>query len=188
MRRFAVIGPAQSGKTTFAEALAKVLGTTCRNTSDWLVEVEAARYASLHGDQPKTICLGCGRDKDEGCDCPCGTGMRKGWDHTLDRPARPWLIALGDAVCDQQPDFLIEQALKGGGVITGIRRELEFEALPPDVVTVYVHRPGFAKEQDNFGIEATWAKHCIVNEGSVEDLIRLAKDLGRTYLTIDLGN
>ena len=166
--RFAIIGPAQSGKTSFAEELARVLRTSCANTSDWLVEVESARQ-----DRYVDLC------DDDLYD----------WDTNLNRPSRNSLIALGDAVCAQQKNFLIEQAFQRGDVITGIRRISEFETLSPDVVTVYIHRPGFGESQDNFSISPpTLAKHVISNAGSLNDLMKMARELGETYRSIDPGD
>ncbi len=151
MARFAIIGHARSGKSEFARYLADYMGLKTANTSDWLIEVEKHRRSSLSSllaDGPETF------DKEK---------------------CRPWLIALGDAVCAQQPGFLIEQAFKHGSVITGIRRRVEIDHLPKDVVVVFIDKDEVV--QDNFDIPMSYAKYVIKNNGSLDDLKKTAKDM-----------
>lgn len=156
--RFAIIGRARAGKSTFAEYLSEILGLQCSNTSDWLVEVEKFRRRKLHDLEP-TALPSPDFNKNE---------------------MRSWLIALGDAVCAQQPDFLIEQALKRGAVITGIRRKEEFDYLPKDVIVIFIDRA--ESIADNFDIAKDKARYVIMNDGSLEDLRKKADDLAHHCL------
>lgn len=184
MIRVAIVGMPQSGKSTFGSYLAEYLGTKAVDTSEWLVEVETERQKALHGDDPKSICLGCGKDTKAGCDCPAGVGLRKGWDHQRDRPSRELLIALGDAVCKGRPSFLIDRALEGGNIVVGIRRVEEFESLPQDVYTVMVQRPGFDKA-DNFSVPEESAAEVIINDGDLDGLKAKAEDLANRLAQMD---
>jgi dephospho-CoA kinase len=144
--RFAIIGRARAGKSTFAEYLADALGLTCANTSDWLVEVERFRRHRLNVLEPEAM--------------PSPLFNKS--------EMRSWLIALGDAVCASHSGFLIEQALKRGTVITGIRRKEEFECLPKDVIVVFIERADSVA--DNFDVPKDKARFVIVNDGSLDDL------------------
>jgi hypothetical protein len=156
--RFAIIGKARAGKTTFAEYLANHMGLTASNTSDWLVEVEQMRRKRLGTLVPN---------------CQDAAPFTKS-EH------RSWLIALGDAVCAQRPGFLIDQALLRGSVITGIRRKEEFEHLPKDVITVFIDRDDAIA--DNFDIPKSKAKYVINNNGSLEDLAASAIEVANACL------
>lgn len=152
--RFAIIGHARSGKSEFARYLADYMGLNTVNTSDWLVEVEKYRRAALF------VLLDGGVENETEFD---------------KEKCRPWLIALGDAVCAQQPGFLIEQAFRRGSVITGIRRQEELEYLPKDVVVIFIDKEGVV--QDNFDIPMSSAKYVIKNNGSLDDLKESAEKI-----------
>lgn len=153
--KIAIIGRAQSGKTTFANYLSKYLNLKSSNTSDWLIEVEKFRREKLASILPEMS--ECSKfDKEQN---------------------RSWLIALGDAVCHIQPDFLIEQAFKRGDIITGIRRKEEYKFLGKDVITVYIDRS--QSIQDNFDIPKSEARYIILNNLTLEALEIKAKDLAK---------
>lgn len=153
--RIAIIGKAQSGKTTFANYLSKYLDLKTSNTSDWLVEVEKFRRAKLASMLPEMS--ECSKfDKEQN---------------------RAWLTALGDAVCNVQPDFLIEQAFRTGDIITGIRRKEEYKFLDKSVITIYIDRDKTI--QDNFDISKNEARYIILNNLTLEALEVKAKDLAK---------
>lgn len=153
--RIAIIGKAQSGKTTFANYLSKYLDLKTSNTSDWLISVEKLRREKLAYLMPEMQeCSKFSKDKN-----------------------RDWLIALGDAVCGLQPDFLIEQAFKRGDIITGIRRKEEYKFLDKDVITIYIDRETTVK--DNFDIPKIEARYIILNNLTLEALDVKAKDLAK---------
>lgn len=153
--RIAIIGKAQSGKTTFANFLSKYLDLKTSNTSDWLIEVEKLRRERLASFLPEMS--ECSKfDKEQN---------------------RSWLMALGDAVCAIQPDFLIEQAFKRGDIITGIRRKEEYKFLDKSVITIYIDRESLIR--DNFDIPKNEARYIILNNLTLEALDVKAKDLAK---------
>lgn len=157
--RFAIIGRAQSGKSTFAAYLAEYLDLKVSNTSDWLIEVETFRRKRLHALEP----------------------------HVLTSPdfnkaeSRSWLIALGDAVCAIQPGFLIEQAFRRASIITGIRRREEFQNLPKDVITILIERD--SSIADNFDIPSEDVEYTVKNDGDLAALKNAAHVIAQEYLS-----
>lgn len=172
MQKFAVIGPARAGKSTFATYLAEALGTKAVDTSEWLVQVESKRQEVLQERFKSTTWLY----------EPVLDGYYKsGWDPDRNRPARELLIALGDAVCALQPDFLIEQCLKKGDIIVGIRRQSEFDHLPDGVQVVWIDRTGTTDGTDSkhLDIPRSVADVIVNNNGSLDDLRHEAERIAR---------
>ena len=149
--RYAIIGAAGSGKTAFGGFLAEALGTKAVDTSWWLARVETLRQngVGLSGDAA--------------------------WDAARNRPTRPQLVALGNAVCADDPGFLVRQAFKHGGVICGVRRQAEIDILDDDVRVILVERPEWrALDDDNYDIHAGQADLTVLNDTDIGALKRAA--------------
>lgn len=146
LKSVVVIGPAKSGKTSFAEYLGRHLNQRVADTSQWLIDVETYRQKRI-AEQRGIEYTGFEKDN-----------------------ARQELAALGDAVCFIQPSFLIEQALKRGDIVTGIRRLDELRSLSRnEILVVYVKRPG-VDVADNFDIPISMADFVIENDGNLDKL------------------
>lgn len=171
--RFAIIGPAQSGKTTFAGYLADILGTGHTDLSGWIIEVETIRQRRMGEISPKSPAQ-----------------LLDEWDYDRGRPTRKYLIALGDAVCELRPSFLIERAFEKAPIIAGVRRIEEFETLPEDVITVYIDRADAPDIQDTFDIPLELTQWVIENNGTLEELREKAEDLVRdsAHWAVDSDN
>jgi len=75
------------------------------------------------------------------------------------------LVALGDAVCAEDPAFLVDRCFEAGRVAVGVRRWSEFAAVHvkyPGVVDIYIDRaPGAEVADDNFELRPDHADHII---------------------------
>lgn len=149
MTRYAIIGPAQSGKSTFAGFLANELNTTFTDLSAWIVKVETIRQRRM-AEQ--------------------GYPDLESWDESRNRPRRELLIALGDAVCEIRPSFLIERAFEAAPIISGVRRIEEFTTLSKDILTVYINRPDAPKIKDTFNIPPSMVDIIIDNTSTLDAL------------------
>lgn len=158
MKRFAIIGPAQSGKSTFAGYLADALDTTHTDLSAWIVRVEEFRLRRL---------------------AELGVDVSGTFDQARNRPNRALLIALGDAVCSTRPSFLIDRAFEVADIIAGIRRTEEFQCLPSDVIAIYINRPGIATVQDNFNLSQEDADLIVENDATLDVLKYKASIIAR---------
>lgn len=157
--KYAIIGYAQAGKTTFARYLAEATGLKYADSSDWVVRTETKR---LH------------RLKELGVD------ISELWDNERDRPRRELLIALADAVCDEDPAFLIRQSYQSADIVAGFRRMEEFKHLRNtigEVCVIFISRDDRPDIQDNFDIPLWAADMKISNNGTKEDLKKLAGKL-----------
>jgi hypothetical protein len=106
---------------------------------------------------------------------------------------RKWLIALGDAVCAGDPGFLIRKAFERGSIITGIRRQPEFDSLSDEIVIINVESPVTRSRfiTDNYAIKLApnmiGSKVLnISNNGSLEDLLLTAKKIGECIIMTEL--
>lgn len=150
--KYIIVGMPRSGKTEFGRRLAYHLGTQATDTSDWLVDVEASRQNHMITN---------------------GLEVKDGWDEERDRPSRPYLIALGNAVCDTDPGFLALRAFDRGNVCVGVRRHIELvrvsQMFNRNLMVVYIQRPGCA-EVDNLEIAPDECHQVIYNDGTLHDL------------------
>lgn len=134
--RIFVIGEPRSGKSTVAGMIAKRLGTFSTDTSELIVEVEAARLEVKHGADFQT------RDSL--------------WDRDRDRPHREDLIATGDALKQISPTVLVDYCFSRGDVCAGVRKRVELKASLakyPDSVVILVKRDGTTR--DSFDIDSS---------------------------------
>lgn len=86
---------------------------------------------------------------------------------------RASLVALGDAVCAEDPCFLVDRAIEAGAdVIIGIRRWAEFicvSAKYRPLVLIYIGRaPGPEVGEDNFELTPDYADHVVEADGEDE--------------------
>lgn len=174
MREFVVVGPAQSGKSTFGALLAIELGTESTDTSEVLVEVETKRQAVLAERYKLEARLTCHKARPEMDGDWVGS-----WDVSRGRPVRELLVALGDAFVEVLGlDFLARRCLDKGQVCVGVRRKLELRELRksrPDLTVIWIVRPGYeADGLDNLDITADDCEVTISNHGTKEDLARQA--------------
>jgi hypothetical protein len=154
----AVIGPQGAGKTTFAKALAKALGTRVADTSTSL---------SLIVDERRKIL------REPPID----------WrDPEVKEHYRQELVSMADAIKLVEPLTLIRAAMRKGRVVSGIRATSELDAAIAErliVMVFYISRPGVEPSaKDNFDIMPD-RFHEISNEGSLEDLEVVAKSCAK---------
>jgi len=173
MQEFAIVGPTESGKTTFGRYFAEFLGTEATDTSAVLVEVETKRQKVLCDRYRLETFLESPDDDSR---------IVTQWDWDRGRPQRELLVAMGDAFVEcLGMDFLAQRCLDRGRVVVGVRRRLELETLKAKrraLTTVWIERPGTqGATEDNLDIGAVDCDRILLNDGSLEDLRQLAKSL-----------
>lgn len=158
--KFVVIGKARAGKSTFGAALGLALQTEATDTSAALVTIEQRRQELLGSLAPAA-----------------------GYDSTRNRPSRPYLVALGDAIKVLDESLLAGLCFRRGDICVGVRRQTELDAVRkafPEAKVIYVARDGIEEDAaDNFDIKWEDADYFVDNSGSVADMLRLAGFIAR---------
>lgn len=154
--RFIVIGHPRSGKSTVGGLLSSILDTEATDTSAPLVIVESARQDILP-------MFG-------------GAVQPEEWDNERDRPARPNLIAIGDAMKLLSPTILVDYCFSRGDVCVGVRRHDELVAALekyPDTILVWVVAAD-EERNDNFDCKMGLPVDQVVihNDKAGEDSLR----------------
>jgi len=143
MKLTVIIGKACAGKSTFAQWLIKQTGEKAGRTSSIIYEAMA---------------------KARGCTVKDLEDLPK-------EELRPKLIALGDFMCDIQPDILSQALVQRGiTVIDGVRRKSELEALREkhEIFVYYIRRDKFTVS-DNFELDERDAHYIVDNNGEMNE-------------------
>lgn len=163
--KFIVIGPARAGKTTVGAALARAFDTKATDTSEAVVAVEVERQDRLIQHLCDTFDLTFDSLRDSLREDP------DLWDADRDRPARPLLVATGDALKKLGPTSLADYCFQQGDVCVGVRRKDELLAVCgkyPDARVLWVDRQGvFPDPKDNLDIPWEWADYHFSNDGDL---------------------
>lgn len=172
--KFIVVGPAQSGKTTFSRMLARHLGTKATDTSEAIVKIETERQR-LMGDMN-----------------PNAAPFWQGWDHNRGRPLRQNLIALGDALKVVDQTILARYCFAQGDVCSGVRRREELAAVLavyPDAHVVMLDAPDTT--EDNFDITVADLPHATTilwnDKTALEALDGMAARVARAWGNVGGG-
>jgi len=100
------------------------------------------------------------------------------------RPTRADLVALGNAVCDDDPAFLVARAFETGArVCCGVRRRVELDAARdqwPDLVVIYLDRPAGPEVGDDNCEVTREDADLVLRPESVRDGKALARTLAGT--------
>ena len=139
MSKFAFIGLKQSGKSTAARMVADLIGGVSIDTSTIIYE-ELAKSLS--------------KPVDEICAMP-------------KEDIRHLLIEFGDRLCKDDPLALIRDKIAAPSyAIAGIRKRDQLEALPSDVITIWIERLNHRiTGRDNLEVEANDARIIVLNNG-----------------------
>jgi hypothetical protein len=147
-----VLGYSKSGKSTAAEAVAKLIGSPPPvNTSDYLIR----DFSESKGVKPEEIL----KNKDQ---------------------YRQELYIYGKSRQATDPAYPVTEALKDSKVVTGIRPKVQLKAVRQLFdLTIWIDRPGISKgATDELGPED--ADVVIANDGTFDDLrINLEKVLDK---------
>ena len=162
-----IVGPAGTGKSTVARAMAEVYVCPAAETSQVLVRNLAELFAAGEsGGKPPDYW----RQAIDGCK----------------EEYRQALVQLGDLITSLRPSALIEACVGAGGhsVIAGVRRACEIEGYltasqsPAKSVWIKVRRPRQPPlSNDRYELELFRPHYEIINDGTLEDLEEMARDL-----------
>jgi hypothetical protein len=155
-RKILIIGNKLHGKTTLANFMVEALGDAeGYSTSSYLVY----RLSLIHGVSEEEIL----KEKEK---------------------YRPELIELGNAMCDADAGCLVSICLWSSSkefiLVDGVRRVSEYDRIKDwfDLV-LWVDRPGQAGGLDNLELEEKHADRVVLNDGSLEDLKKVAENISK---------
>lgn len=163
--RILVIGPARSGKSTAAILLGKALNLEVVETGH-IVMSRLARFYSRSN--------------------PFGADMRT-WARTIytcKNEYRPELSALGDLLTEVSPTYLIDEALRYGSIVVGIRRCRELQGYirtSPEQVrqTLLVRVRASAYRDEDFQLDGCPCDFELVNDSSLKVLQQNVESIAR---------
>ena len=159
MSRLCIIGPGRSGKDTVAEWLGKNTEHTYIGGTSWFAAEYMFTYMTENGFKYRTV---------EEC-----------WNDRIYH-RELWAKIIDEHINKPDPCRLYKDCLKRQSILTGIRREREYESLYenfPDILTIWVERD--VPIDPTLELTADHADIIILNNESLDRLYEKLKNLSR---------